>query len=589
MGKQLAPHQLAAALSPFDWFAAGNTGNPLIVAPVSAGKSLIMAEIIRRIQEQAPRTRIVSLAHVKELLQQNAQELREHWPEADFGFYCAGLGQKRLHNNITFASIQSVHSKLAAFNRPPQVIIIDECHLISHNDATTYRRFIDACRTINPRLVVLGLTGTPFRSDSGRLDEGADRLFDGVCYEISMRWMIEQGYWCRPVSPKLATRMSVEGVAVSRGDYVASQLEKAVDIDATTQACVRETLQHAAGRKKWLVFTAGVTHAEHVRDAFRAAGVSAEMVTGDTDRAERDAILARYRRGEFTALVNVAVLTTGFNVPDIDCLVFMRPMRSPVLYVQCIGRGVRVTAPVYGMATAEERLVAIAASNKPDCLVLDFGGVVAELGPVDQIEVRKRPATGKAADGTEQVEASPFKRCPSCGGLCATQARYCLSCGYAFATEGLNKKAGDKAIISTDAEPEVYDVFSMKCERHIKRDDIDNDLEGKPLKSPPSLKVTYNTIGGSFYEYICFEHHIYEPGDPKRFAWDKAVQWHKARIPDLKPPISVREALAMGYPSNAPSHITIRREGKYARVIGYEWRKTATPPPPSHFGDEIPF
>jgi DNA repair protein RadD len=590
MPKTLAPHQLAAALSPFDWFSQGRRGNPLIVAPVSAGKSLIMAEIIRRIHADAPRTRIVALAHVKELLQQNAAELHEHWPEADYGFYCAGLGQKRLHNDITFASIQSVHSQLAAFNRPPQVIIIDECHLISHNDATTYRRFIDACLVINPKLVVIGLTGTPFRADSGRLDEGADKLFDGVCYEIPMRWMIEQGYWCRPVTPRLATRMSVEGVAVSRGDYVASQLEKAVDVDATTQACVRETLQHAAGRRKWLVFTAGVTHCEHVRDAFRAAGVSAEMVTGETPREERDAVLGRFRRGEITALVNVAVLTTGFNVPDIDCLVFMRPMRSPVLYVQCIGRGVRVTAPVFGIPTAEERLAAIAASAKPDCLVLDFGGVVAELGPVDQIEVRKRASSGSTPqEGTEVVEASLYKRCPSCGELCATQARYCLSCGYAFASEGLEKKAGEKAIISTDAEPETYEVFSMNLSRHIKSTDVENELEGKPLKNPPSLKVTYNTIGGSFHEWICFEHHRYDAGDPKRFAWTKAVQWHNKRLPEFKPPMSVQEALVIGYAGVRPTHVTIRREGKYSRVIDCEWQKSNTPTPADERDEDFLF
>ena len=589
MPKTLAPHQLAAALSPFDYFAAKRGTCPLIVAPVSAGKSLIMAEIIRRISEQAPRTRIVALAHVRELLEQNATELRDHWPEADWGFYCAGLGQKRLHNDITFASIQSVHGKINSFNRAPQVILIDECHLISHNDATTYRRFVDACRSLNPNLVVIGLTGTPFRADSGRLDEGHDKLFDGVAYEIPMKWMIEQGYWCRPVSPKLATKMDVTGVAVSRGDYVASQLEKAVDIDVTTQACVRETRQHAAGRKKWLCFTAGVTHCEHVRDAFRAAGVSAEMVTGETPKDERDAVLSRFRRGDFQCLVNVAVLTTGFNVPDIDCLIFMRPMRSPVLYVQCIGRGVRVTAPVFGIPTAEERLAAIANSPKPDCLVLDFGGVVSELGPVDQIEVRKRSTNGKPTEGTELVEASLYKRCPSCTELCATQARYCLACGYSFVSEGLQKKAGDKAIISTDAEPETFEVYSMNLTRHVKSDDVNNDLAGLPLKNPASLKVTYNTIGGAFSEWICFEHHRFEVGDPKRFAWDKAVAWHNKRLPQLRPPISIKEALIMGYAKNPPSHITIRREGKYSRIIGYEWQKSDIPIRNSEIGDEIPF
>jgi len=569
MPKTLAPHQLAAAISPFDYLAAKRGTAPLIVAPVSTGKSLIMAEIIRRISEQAPRTRIVALAHVRTLLEQNAAELQEHWPHADYGFYCAGLGQKRLHNDITFASIQSVHSKLNSFNRAPQVIIIDECHLISHNDATTYRRFIDACRKLNPNLVVIGLTGTPFRADSGRLDEGKDRLFDGVAYEIPMRWMIEQGYWCRPVAPNLATKMDVTGVTVARGDYVASQLEKAVDVDVVTQACIKETLQHAAGRRKWLVFTAGIDHCEHVRDAFRAAGIDAEMLVGAMSKTQQDDVMARYRRGAFRCLVVVAMCTTGVNIPDIDCVIFMRPMRSPVLYVQCIGRGVRVVANIYGLNTAVERLAAIAASSKPDCLLLDFGGVVAELGPVDTIEVRKRSGGGTPQE-VEKVEASPYKRCPGCGAICAAQQRHCFECSYSFVTQDLDRKASNKAVISTDTPIEEYDVIAVTCKLHRKKADEWEVLDGKQPKGLPSMRVTYTTMNGSFDEYICFEHHKYEAGDNRRYAWDKAVKWHKDRVPNLRPPISIPEALAMGYADIPVKSIQVRKEGKYNRILKVE-------------------
>ena len=590
MPKTLAPHQLAAALSSFDYFAAKRGTCPLIVAPVRAGKSLIMAEIMRRILDQAPRAWILSLAHVRTLLTQNAAELREHCPEVDYGFFCAGLGQKRLHNSVTFASIQSIHTQVGKFRRAPSVIIIDEAHLLSHNEATTYRRFINSCRTLNPNLVVIGLTGSPWRSDSGRLDEGETRLFDGTCYSISMRWMIEQGYWCRPVSPKLATKMDVTGVGVAKGDYIPSQLEKAVNIDSVTRACVEETLIHAAGRRKWLCFTAGIEHAENVRNAFRSYGISCEMLTGKMSVKQQDEIMAQYRRGDFRCLVVVAMCTTGVNIPDIDCIIYMRPMRSPVLYVQTLGRGVTVIADIYSLNTAEERLAAIAASQKPDCLLLDFGGVVAELGPVDAIEVRKRPSGPATQQEGVEVEASPFKRCPSCGNICMVQARYCLTCGYGFATQDLDRKASDKAVISTDSEPEEFDVFSVKLARHIKKEDIENDMDGLPLKYPPSLKVTYSTIGGSFSEWVCFEHHRYDVGDPKRFAWDKAVAWHKQRVPDLKPPVSIKEALYMGYDKVVPKAVIIRKEGKYSRIIGFNWNKNDTPlPPSSKYGDEIPF
>ncbi len=590
--KQLRPYQQAAIDSLFDYIARNPSKNPLVVAPVGAGKSLMMADIIKRIHEQAPRVRIVVLAHVKELLQQNAAELASHYRGVDYGFYCAGLGQKRLHNDITFASIQSVHDKLLRFNRVPQVLIVDECHLIPTNDATTYRRFIDECKKANPNLVVIGLTGTPFRADSGRLDEGEGRLFDGVAYEIDIRWMIEQGYLCRPATPKMATQLSTDGVGTRAGDYIASQLEKAVDIDATTQACVDELMQHAAGRKKWLVFTAGIEHCTHVRDAIRARGVVAEMLTGDTPKVEREAIIARYKRGEIRALVNVAVLTTGFNVPDIDCLVFMRPTRSPVLYVQCIGRGIRpVYANGHNLGTQQGRLDAIAASGKPDCLLLDFGGVVNELGPVDAIEVRKRPGGGGKDEG-EPLEAAPFKRCPSCGNLCAPAQRYCFNCSYSFMSDKLSQRASEKAVISTDSEPEDYQVLSISVKRHLKREDADRELEGLPPLNPATLKVTYATMAGAFHEWVCFEHHTYEVGDSRRFAWDKAVAWHKQRIPDLRPPITVKEALAMGYPNYAPFSIKVRKEGKYNRIIGYDFSRPAqvdSPPSASEWGDTIPF
>jgi DNA repair protein RadD len=551
--KQLRPYQDAAIKSLFKYLFENPGKNPLVVAPVAAGKSLMIADFIRQLHELYPRTRIVVLTHVKELLIQNSEELDEQYFGCDVGFYCAGLNQKRLHNDVTFASIQSIHNKFGDFNRPPEIIIIDECHLISHKGTTQYRKFIDAILSMNPNCRVVGFTGTPFRADTGRLDEGKGKLFDGIAYEIGMDYMIEQGFWAKPVCPELATKMDVHDVAVRGGDYVIGDLERAVNTTELNDACTREMIEKGQGRKKWLVFTAGVQHAADVTADIESFGISVGMVTGDTEKTERDRIISDFRAGKIRCLVNVAVLTTGFNVPDIDMLVFMRPTRSPVLYIQTIGRGVRpVYAPAYDLSTQQGRLNAIAASIKPDCMVLDFGGVVSALGPIDQVSIKKS-YKGESEGGGEAI----MKICPSCGTECHAAQRYCYSCSYCFIK--LEDQASNKAIMSRDVEPEWVDVLETYYDKHHKENAL------------PSLKITYHTMQGAIREWICFEHHKYDVEDPKRFAWNKAVDWHKARLPDCQVPVSIEEALEKIYPR--PSKILVRPDGKYWRILDYEFNK----------------
>lgn len=528
MQKTPRPYQDAAIKAVFHWFAVGNQGHPLIVAPVGSGKSLIAAEFIKRIQDSAPRTKIVVLTHVQELLVQNADELRTHYPSCDFGFYCAGLNEKKLHNDVTFASIQSVYSKAYDFPRAVQIIICDECHLIPHKSDTQYRKFIDDCIAINPNCKVIGLTGTPFRSDSGRLDDGDNKLFDGIAYDIGIDFMIKNGFLCKPVVPQVNTVMSVDGVKTRNGDYIESQLQKAVDVDDITRACVDEIIEHGRTRKKWLIFTAGVQHCEHVRDEIRSRGVSCEMVTGETPKAEREDIIRRYRNGDIQCLVNVAVLTTGFNVPEIDMLAFMRPTRSPVLYIQCIGRGLRI------------------APGKMDCLVLDFGGVVKNLGPIDAINITKKHI--EKNDAEKKLQAV-MKICPSCGAECAAAQKYCYICSHCFVSTSLDVKASNKAILTEDEPPEWYEIVHVSYNKHIKKNAPD---------APPTLRVTYTTMTSEVSEWICFEH---EPGS---FANNKAIDWHFERSQEPCPD-TVDDALKVAYKN--PSKVLLKRNGRFYEVV----------------------
>lgn len=576
--KQLRPYQDAAIKSLFNWLFTPDTGNPLIVAPVGAGKSLMIAEFVKQVHALYPRTRIVMITHVKELLEQNAKALREQYPDVDMGFYCAGLGMKRLHNDVTFASIQSIADKAMSFNRCPEIIIIDECHLISHKDTTQYRRFIDEIQKINPACKVIGFTGTPFRSDTGRIDEGEGALFDGIAYEIEMSYMIEEGYWAKPVSPALATKMDVSGVSVRGGDYVIGELEKRINTAEINDACVMELITHGANRRKWLVFTASVQHCKDVCAAINAAGISAEMITGDTPKEERAAIIERFRRGEFRCLVNVAVLTTGFDVPDIDLLAFMRPTRSPVLYIQTTGRGVRpVYADGYDLSTRQGRLDAIANSIKPDCMILDFGGVVAALGPIDCVSIRKKY---NPKEEPKEKAAPITKICPHCAAVCMAAQRYCYNCSYCFIE--LSSAAAENAIVSSDEPPEWINVLGMHTSKHVKKNAPD---------APPTLCVTYTTLRGAMKEWICYEHGGY--------ARDKARKWHFDRIDyadrtkNFNLPKTIDEALLLTYP--VPKRIQVKRDGKFWRIMDYDFvDESAFEPQKSHeitMNDdfEIPF
>lgn len=543
--KTLRPYQKEADDALFDWLY-NKPGFPLVVAPVGAGKSLLIAQCIKRALSEFPDSRIVVVTHVKELLEQNAEELAEYYPSADYGFYCAGLGQQRLHNDITFASIQSIASKVSAFNRPPELIIIDECHLIPHKGHTQYRKFIDDVLKLNPNAKVIGFTGTPFRADTGRLDEGHNKLFDGIAHEIPITFMIEEGYWKKPVAPNVTTHLSVDGVGIRQGDYIAGQLERAVNTESNNTACVSEILTLAADRKKWLIFTAGLEHCSNVANLLSAHGISTEIITGNTKKKERQRIIEDFRAGKFQALVNVMVLTTGFNVPDIDCIVMMRPTRSPVLYVQSIGRGVRpIYAPGYDLSTTEGRHSAIATSHCPDCLVLDFADVIKSLGPIDKVNITK---VYKENNG-EKGEA-PTKPCPKCQTLNHAAARYCFSCFHQFEMAGfeLSNMPSSKAVVSMDEKPEVVEVIGMGYRLHQKNSD-----------SLPCLKATYHTLQGSFNSYLCFDH---EPGTYPR---NKATEWFYRRFPDRVAPRDTEEALEIEYP--APKLITVKRDGDFWKVI----------------------
>jgi DNA repair protein RadD len=562
------PYQ-AAAIKAFWHWVYHETGYQFIGAAVNAGKSLIIAEIIRQVMTKWPTMRILVLIDEQQLLQQNMAELREQFPDVDAGFYCAGLNQKRLHNDVTLASIQSIWKKAHLLNRAPNLIIIDEGHGVSENKDTQFRKFIADCESLNPKLHVVGLSGSKYRMDSGIIYGGENSLYAGMSYEINVKFMIDEGYSIRPVMPKVGFTVDTSAVRQTKTDYNEADLQRAFDVSDTTERAVAEIVQvgRAENRLQWLVYTSGVDHCENVAAEFRRHGVTCKAVHSKISEDSSE-IFASYKRNEFQCMVVVGKAVKGFSHNGVELIAYLTKTRSPVKYEQTIGRGMRTNyAPGMPLDTREQRLAAIAASRKPNFTLMDYGGVVAELGPIDDMYVNERKSRKKQKEEVQQEQAAQpeMKFCPKCETPASRLQRVCYECGYEFMQlEEIETKA---ALLSDEVQPERLEVYEIAFTKHRKR---------VPEDAPPPIpvmKVTYHTAAGRIYEWVCFEHQ----GLPKR----KAIAWHKEHMP-FHPnfiPATVDEALElMTDPAKAnatsryakPHFITAKKKGKFWDIVGKE-------------------
>jgi DNA repair protein RadD len=482
---ELRPYQRAAIDGLYNYWSDKKGDNPIIIAPTGSGKSLIIAHLIKDAMSY-PGARVLTLTHVKELLEQNASELIALYPEADVGFYSASLKKKVLRKPITFAGIQSIHKKAYDMVPAPDLVIVDEAHLIPKTDGTRYNKFLSDLRICNPGVKVVGLTATPYRLDSGYLHEGDNAIFDGIAYDIPVADLMEQGFLAPVISKSGVKTIDLSNVGKRGGEYIESELAKAASDPELVTETVAEIVRYGAERKAWLVFACGVNHAELLRAEFETHGIGADVVTGADGMSTRAEKIDRFRRGGSKCLINVNVLTTGFNVPHVDLVAIVRATESTGLYIQIVGRGTRI------------------APGKENCLVLDYGDNVMRHGFIDKIKP-------KIKGRTENGEA-PVKKCPECLTVNHAAVRVCIECGHEFPPPQFNHgtKAYSGAMISTQVEAEWVDVDDVGYSRWRK--------EGKP----DSIRVTYYCGLIKVSEWLCPDHGGY------------AAERYQKRMPSLR-------------------------------------------------------
>jgi len=343
-----------------------------------------------------------------------------------------------------------------------------------------------------------------------------------------------------------------------------------MDTDELVEPACQEIVEYTEDRRSVLIFASGIKHAQHIQRVLQQKhSVECGFVCGATPSAERDQLLARFRHesaGELFArkplkyLVNVNVLTTGFDAPNIDCVVLLRPTMSPGLYYQMTGRGFRLYP------------------GKKNCLVLDFGDNVLRHGPVDQIRVRDH----SSANGTSGE--APAKECPECHAVIAAGYAACPDCGYEFPKPertGHDATASTEGILSDQVTVEQYAVRDVLYSVHTKR--------GADESAPKTMRVDYR-VGLNHWvsEWICFEH----TGYPR---W-KAEKWWQARSNDPMPDTAQQAVnIANGGGVAFTRSITVRSVPgeQFERIVDYELAEKPEPVPAEDYGDfddeDIPF
>lgn len=398
-------YQSEAINATLDYWEREDWRSPIIEAPTGSGKSIIVGGVaVEAMRRYNTKLRSVIIVPSKELCIQNAEKLEKLAPPGvSVDVYSASVGRKNALADIVCCTIGSIRSKAAEFGHR-DIIGIDECHRVSPDGRGDYWEFIDGMITLKRKFRLFGLTATPYRGNGVWITDGKRPAFHGFSHRIKIMEMLERGFLSPLVIPgeEIRTRINTDGVEKSGYDFKVDQLAARTAKYLVTAA--DEAIHLAANRNKWIAFLPDVQTANDFAKILNAKGVPSGVVTGETLDTEREYLIEQFKRGNLQCLITVLALSTGFDVPDIDCILWLRSTHSPVLYVQGAGRGLRI------------------APGKANCLWLDFTDTTERLGPLDKITGRKKKR--KANDH------APCVICDDCGSsIMPASALYCPVCG----------------------------------------------------------------------------------------------------------------------------------------------------------------
>ena len=495
----------------------------MIVLPTGAGKSLVIAELAR-----IAKGRVLVLAHVKELVEQNHEKYKSYALSA--GIFSASLGKKDSEQKVIFGSVQSVARAPDDFFHDFSLLIIDECHRVAEEGSTQYQEVIKKLLERNPQLCILGLTATPYRlglgwiyeySHLGEIKTDKKRFFKQCVYDLPLSYMIKNGFLTIPVKVDIpVTCYDFSELTEKDRMYTASEVEEILKSQKRLTPLIIKNIidiTERYHRKGVMIFSSSVKHAEEILSYLPAD--DSRMVLGDTHIDDRNEIVADFKKKKFRYLVNVSVLTTGFDAPHVDVIAILRPTESNSLYQQIVGRGLRLSNDkkdcyildyagmghdIYAPEINDKRPVKDTVIVRVVCPVCtfnnDFWGYADDEGEV--IEHFGRKCKGATQD-YQTLQITPcgfrfrFKLCHSCGCENDVTARTCEKC----------------ATILIDADAKLKQAKLSK-NAHILTPDRITFAERKDKNSNPYLEIRYYDLDA---QYISEAHFFNNPSSLKKF------------------------------------------------------------------------
>jgi len=494
--------------------------NPVMALPTGSGKSKILSGVMYKYFEYLqPFGRVAVISHTENILLQNYEAIKSHFPGINIGLYSSGL-ESRTVEKITVAGIQSIYKKSHLF-KDLTLAIIDECHTVPTKGNGMYQQFFKDCKAQR-----LGLTATHFRSGHGFLHIGEGAMFNklsvDLCTMQAFNKLVEDKYLTELFSKPAQLQFDTDGVKESAGDYNVKDLSFHFDKEEITREACKELVKMGTNYSSWLVFAIDIDHADSICSILVRNGIKAVSLHSRAD-VDRHELTDAFKRKEIRAIVSVGMVTTGFDAPNIDLIVLLRPTKSPVLHIQMIGRGLRPSP------------------GKTHCLVLDFAGNISRLGPINNVTV---PSKHKKGVGGEPI----VKTCPVCGCLHHPTVKICGVCGHEFEFKtDLRVDAANDEVVEKDNKPKWLDVTNIKYMIH------------KKIGKPESLRVQYSCGLFTLNEYICYDHGGY--------AEQKARNWVKWRwLHSLEMPANVQELYNNAKELAVPTKLLVETHQKYPSI-----------------------
>lgn len=567
---ELRPYQQEAVDNTLNFFRKKRSP-AVIVLPTGAGKSLVIAELAK-----IAKGRVLVLAHVKELVEQNHLKYESYDLQA--GIYSAGLNQKDSKRKVIFGSIQSVANASDSFFNDFTLLVIDECHRVGLEPDSQYAKVIKRLKLNNKRICILGLTATPYRmglgwiyniAHQGEMKTQELRFFKHCIYELPLEYMIKNKYLTPPVKVDIpVTSYDFSELIEGGKSYTMAQLEEVLKQQRRLTPLIIKNIVDITDsykRQGVMIFSSTVKHAQEVMESLPKG--QAQLILGETEATERDRIINAFKERAFKYLVNVSVLTTGFDAAHVDVIAILRPTESISLYQQIIGRGLRldtgkkdclvldytgmghnIYAPEIGDKKTTPESVPVEVPC-PECgFVNDFWGIVDDDGYV--VEHFGRKCRG-AIQKPETYEFNPcgyrfrFKICDQCSAENDITARECCRCGYTLIDPDTKLK---QAKLSLNAHVLTPDSIEM--------------LERSDKNGNPYLQVKYYDYDA---RYVSEMHYLNNQTSLKKFNIN-FLRSH-TRKPELNLRIrSVGEIIKIQPQLRMPSFVIARKQGKFWKI-----------------------